>query len=479
MNIVNWGLLLILYFSQGCKEASQSSTFSPQFFTEMDTNYHSNKVILAKELKYNILFRAGDSVLTTSNSMFPSKDKFDFMAFIKGATSNQAYLWVNHETAKFNDHLGDGGGASLLTLALKNNQWQRSGSIKAIDFSSVGGTFYNCLGTLTPWGTVLTAEEGDPTTNVQIYKEGKGIRDTSDFQGYKKFFNYGWMVEVEVPSGKVLGKRWQLGRFMHEGAYCMPDNQTVYLLDDFAPGVFFKFVAKRPKDLTEGQLFAYRMNDNSWLPLPMQRDSLNDIRNVALKRGATIFIRLEDIELAPDGTFLLTETGIDSVNLSQALSMGAKLAPHLNRFHIGNQIYKDYHGRILNFNPQNNEMKVWLEGGVCVTKPSIVLSNPDNISIDRKRNRLIIHEDLNATTQGRQPSTAQSHLQNEIFILDLNQSNPQLENLKRVLIAPAGSETTGGVWDDTFSTYFVNIQHPDNKNPQPFDKDITIAITGW
>jgi secreted PhoX family phosphatase len=65
---------------------------------------------------------------------------------------------------------------------------------------------------------------------------------------------------------------------------------------------------------------------------------------------------------------------------------------------------------------------------------------------------------------------------NEIWWLDLSIRNPKVDDLKRFMIAPAGAETAGGCFTPDYTTYFINIQHPDADNPAPFNRSVTIAV---
>lgn len=476
--------LLALGCQKTDRQAQQIGASEHWAFTPIDTHFTPLSIYLAPlPVKYDVLFHADDSVATGAEKKFPAKADFDFMAYfpIKGSPE-EGYLWVNHETDEADNNLGDGGGASILHIKRQNEIWKRIGAPKAVDFAGVGGTWNNCLGGVTPWGTVLTSEEYEPASNWEIYKQGKGIRDTAAYGGFAKFYNYGWMVEADPYTGKVLGKRWALGRFSHEGALCMPDSQTIYLLDDFAPGIFFKFIAEKKADLSKGRLFALQLGPDGksvqWLPLPAERDSLNEIRKVALRRGASFFIRLEDIEKLPDGRFILSETGKDEVDLAWAINLGGKPAPHLSKSHKGNGKYSDYYGRLLIYDPRKETLEVFLEGGAG-RNSNVHFANPDNLSVNPVQNWLVIHEDINAPSQGRVSLNAGNNLVNEIYVLDLSIKNPTIDDLQRLLIAPRGAETTGSCWNNDYSTLFINIQHPDPDNPPPFNKDMTIAVSGF
>lgn len=471
----------------GCKNQEQAPPQEEQFaLVEVDTNFNTQNLLLAEPLKYKVLFNGGDLVkMPGKDTMVTQKDKNDFMAYLPiDGSSTHGWLWTNHEEIVNDDNLLDGGGATLLEIERKDGgEWSVIGTPYAVDFGPVHGTYNNCLGGVTPWGNVITSEEYEPWSNKEIHREGKGVRDTSDLEGYPRYMSYGWMVEVDVKQKKALRKLYAMGRFSHEGALCMPDGKTVYLMDDEAPGIFFKFVADKANDYAEGQLYAYQQSEDlqsgTWLEMPRSRDSLNYARDMALKRGATVFIRLEDIEQAGDGRFILTETGRDKADLSRAVALGGKIAKHNLPFVDENHVLRDYHGRILVFDAQTNKVSTLLAGGKAAKASYKVMSNPDNLSINLKRNLLVIHEDNNESDQDRVPPHAQGYFTNEIYALDLGIANPTLDDLVRVAVIPKNAESTGPCWTPDFSSWFFNVQHPDPSNPKPFERSATVSVIGW
>ena len=54
-----------------------------------------------------------------------------------------------------------------------------------------------------------------------------------------------------------------MGRYSHENAAVMPDEQTVYLTDDGYETVLFKFVANTDGDLSSGTLYGAKVNQDS------------------------------------------------------------------------------------------------------------------------------------------------------------------------------------------------------------------------
>jgi uncharacterized protein len=220
------------------------------------------------------------------------------------------------------------------------------------------GTFGNCAGGETPWGTYLTAEE-----NIQDYfgnmEDLRARRDVDahiidahrhwrmwkahSLYGWENVhtrfdlaqeprepFRFGWIVEIDPrdPSRAPV-KRTALGRFAHEGAapVVAPDGRVaVYMGDDDKFEYVYKFVstarfdAKNPRanrDLLDtGTLHVARFDASGrgqWLPLtydakgPLnaaagfrnQAEVLIKARAAAHLLGATPMDRPEDIAVNP------------------------------------------------------------------------------------------------------------------------------------------------------------------------------------
>ncbi|HXH20155.1 MAG TPA: alkaline phosphatase PhoX [Chitinophagales bacterium] len=469
--------------NQGKKEGESEKRQTPfDLFTPVKPDFTTTTVILPEGWKYEVLFsEKKDSVKKADGSKHPAKGMHDFTAYIPLEGSNiHGYLYVNHETGGRNDNLGDGGGGTIFEVELHDGRWQVIGDFRHIDFSTVGGTLRNCGGTVTPQKTILTAEEAEPENNKALHPL---IRDTSDYNGMKRYLNYGWMVEVDPFSGKAMRKIYAMGRFQHEDAYCDPDGRTVYLTDDNNPAVFFKFIAAAPGDYSSGQLYAYRQSDDGasgeWLALPMTMDSLVKIRNVAIRMGATLFIRHEWID-GTDGKIFITETGSDYFDWTQPIAMGGKPANYFDKLKKEENKYADLYGRILVFDAAANKMRVFLEGGTSPADSTLNFANPDGLCIQSLggKNYLVISEDLNGISSNRVSRQAfdKGETYNEIYFLELSTEHPTLDDLHRFMAAPRGCETTGSSFTPDGSSYFVSIQHPDEANPEPFNTSAVIAI---
>ena len=220
------------------------------------------------------------------------------------------------------------------------------------------GTFGNCAGGRTPWGTYLSAEENiqdyfgdwaqsrghpDLDARLRVIHDRFPLHERTSRFGWERVdprflttrnphepLRFGWVVEVDPydPERPAI-KRTALGRFSHESATTTTARSgqiVVYSGDDKRFEYVYKFVSKgrlNPREreanrhlLDEGVLHVARFNADGtgqWLPLvhdprgalsgstgfPDQATVLLNTRGAADLLGATSMDRPEDIAVSP------------------------------------------------------------------------------------------------------------------------------------------------------------------------------------
>ena len=104
------------------------------------------------------------------------------------------------------------------------------------EYASLTGTFVNCAGGITPWGSWISCEEAVAGTDA-----GWG-------------WNHGYNFEVPVTSlGPVTPVPLKaMGRFTHEALAVDPDTGWVYQTEDRTPSGFYRFVPAQRGNLAAG-----------------------------------------------------------------------------------------------------------------------------------------------------------------------------------------------------------------------------------
>ena len=534
------------YATLACAASLTVAKAQLPFPVNIDTAWSVQTVRMPKSpLKFQNIFIGGqDTVQTTAtyNSVAGTslaKQWHDFIGFARDNSNSGDIGWavVNHEMVSKNDKIGDGGGMTMFKLRRNSandslivvNQTLadgRSGKFFNVDFvNTVGETGMNCGGITAANGRLWTAEEWMQTSNSGIYANGDGIRDTSDFiigttapagfpgfngRTLKKYQNLNWMVEVDPTTAKAVRKQYNWGRAGYEGGVVMPDNKTVFLFEDGSPGILSKFVATTANDFTAGQLYVYKHDaPTSWIAIENNLDTLVELNKVAIRRGATMFNRLEWGQYY-NGKVYITETGRDAFSFNSGNSLNGVVSPTLVegykiRFQIKNGTafpgtdaqaadsvrlgkFADYYGRVIELNPATNTVRSYIEGGPLATAsasqststyPSIHLSNPDGLDFMTigTKTYMIIQEDLNGLTWNRMPGGF-TKTNCETYLLDMSIANPTFNNLIRITACSPGAEITGAIMIDN-QTMLVNSQHPSSTNTAPFNNSHTFAISGF
>lgn len=479
-------------------------------------------------LTTQILFIGGtDLVQTTPTYGNPAgetvaKEWHDFIGFTPDQTGeSMGWVSVNHERITADDMLGDGGGMTTFRVKRANDGTLevmdqdlpdgRSGKFFNVDFANTTGeTGMNCGGISSIVdGRIWTAEEWFRSSNPSIYRDGTGVRDTSDIvvssdvPGWngvtlKAYENFNWMTEIDPKNAVAIRKQYNWARQPFEGGQIARDNRTVYLGPDATPGFFGMFVANTPGDFNRGTLFAYKHDKPGWKWVPIwENGSLLDHTTYAVEKGATMFNRIEWVATNPINNFVyFTETGRDNPGSRWADENAAGAVHH--PAHIARAAaqglsspnddnYEDFYGRIWEYDPRTSETRVYLEAGPYfdaspdeANYPSKHLSNPDGLNVMMIDGKpfLVIQEDLNGTSNGRTPAGISNRLC-EVYLLDLAITNPTIDDLIRLTAVPAGAEVTGAIPTPDNKTLLLNIQHPSTNNPFPYNHSLTFAIHGF
>ncbi len=203
------------------------------------------------------------------------------------------------------------------------------------------GTFNNCAGGTTPWGTVFSAEE-----NFQNFVPEPVNADGSSLDPSKKTFSvdpeetlglgnvfglagnkYGWMVEIDPANPNDYGtKHTWLGRYRHEavGVRAVAGKPLAFYSGcDRRGGHLYKFVSKgtvrNPQDkansrlLQDGMLYAAKFNPDGtgrWIALKADTPVNPDMPSVHAGGMITLPKR-------PDGGILKAEKDEDAAAFKQ------------------------------------------------------------------------------------------------------------------------------------------------------------------
>jgi secreted PhoX family phosphatase len=382
----------------------------------------------------------------------------------------------------------------------------------------VRGTLNNCAGGVTPWGTVLFAEE-----NFHKYFRGDtsgldgaadyaryGIADDPEYSWGRPFddgapawqdaefarfrveaepnecHRFGWMVEYDpYDPNSVPKKRTALGRFKHEGADVVIDadgHAVAYLGDDERFEYLYRFVSKErfvagdgaqareanERLLDEGTLYVARFHESgllSWLPLVFGEGPLTAAHGFADQAEVLIFARRAADLLAatpldrPEEVQVDPRTGRVYVMLTNnsARSAAALDGP--------NPRAKNLAGHVLEILPPGKDGRrahaanqfrwnVFLLGG---EGQAAGLRCPDNCAFDQS-GRLWIATD--GTRKSHPANTPQESIAPDGLWAIATDAQGAFREARLFYACPTGAELCGPCFTPDGETLFVAVQHP-------------------
>ena len=389
-------------------------------FTSIVPTAQQSHMIIPQEHRFQMIFKQGDAYMDGSGNNVPGNNDFTGYVPINGS-SELGYVAVNHETTP--------GGVSILDVNFNDQTllWEVSNT-QAVDFSSsnVVTTVRNCSGGVTPWGTVVTAEE---STNT-----GDANND-----GYE---DVGWLVEINPATAEVVDygngqeKLWAMGRMKHENVVVSDDSTTAYYGEDGGTDCVYKYVMDTPGDLSAGTLYVLVLdaplvnNDPTsttaqWIQVPNTTTAeRNNVTTAAAALGGTNFNGVEDCEISPlDGKVYFTAKG---KSRTYRFTDNGSTVADFETF-VGGMSYEIS-------STQGSYTEPWGGGN-------------DNLTFDDKGNLWVLQDGGN----------------NYIWVVrpDHTQTTPNVELFASM---PAGSEPTGLTFTPDFKYGFFSVQHPSGSN---------------
>ncbi len=355
----------------------------------------------------------------------------DFTAFVgKNGSATEGVITINHENTP--------GGVTIVDVKYDSalHIWNID-TTQAVNFynNDLVTTSRNCSGGITPWRTIITAEE--------TYSLGDANSD-----GYQ---DVGWLVEIDPSTKRVKeygnGKQeklWAMGRMRHENVTILPDSQTTYYSEDGGTSCVYKYIATQKGNLSAGTLYVLQLNNplnsgvptgttGTWIQVPntTQQDR-NTTSTLAGALGGTAFSGPEDVEYHV---------------IQDKVYFTSKGFGRTYRF-------KDNGAGVTQFEVFVGGTSYGINYGTGVANESWGGGN-DNLVIDNRGNVWVL----------------QDGSRNHIWMVGgaHTQANPKVELFAKT---PAGSEPCGFEMTPDSRFAFLSIQHPSASNSSTFQLDV-------
>lgn len=446
-------------------------------------------VTLAKGFNYQVLLKFEDKINATDTFGAHS----DYIAFLPlNEDASEGILWNNHEYldpvlmgtyASFENKTKEQvdaeryvvGGSFVHIKLSENGAWDivkessynaRINGNSEIPFlwdEKVGGTnsaigsFANCSGGITPWGTILTCEENtDMFYGEDIYDTSGIIVDKTPSDYYwDKFYDYptahyGWVVECNPKTGENQ-KIIAMGKCAHECAtvHELEDGRVVvYSGDDGNDRCLYKYVSNKPKDLKNGTLYVANFEEGKWISLKYDE---NEILQQNYKGQTEVLVRLREAAYLVGGSKLNRPEDIDIDPIT-----GDVLVALTNNVPKG-----DYHGSIVKIIEDSADKtgttfktEIFQVGG-----KEHGFSCPDNMAFDPKGN-FWFTTDVSGSSLGK--GEYEFMPSNGLYLIP--RKGEKAGQILRVATAPHDAEFTGPYFHPSGKYLFLSVQHPGEKS---------------
>ena len=520
--------------------------------------YATDKVVTPKGFTWKTLVKWGDPIIAGApafdfdNQTAAAQEKqfgynCDYVGLVRNGKSSRGLLVVNNEYTNedlmFRGYTGPASltkeqvkivmaahGMSVVEVSAKGAVWEaQMGARKNrritpnTDFALTGpaagsklvrtkadptgrkvkGTFANCAGGQTPWGTILSGEENwngyfnaaqIPADQEAAYKRYGVTGGGRNWESVDPRFatanepnevnRFGYIVEIDpTDPTSTPRKHTALGRVKHEGAniqIAKNGHVVAYTGDDERFDYLYKFVSRRKYKqgdrrhnmtlLEEGDLYVAKFTGDGqqdgvsdgtgqWLPLVVNGKSkiagmsveevLVWTRLAADKAGATKMDRPEDVEPNPvNGKIYVALTNntsrtaaqVDEANPRPSNKHGQVMEITEDR---GDHTSTTFTWKLVLICGDPSDPTTYFNG---YDKSEVSpISCPDNVAFDSKGNLWI-------STDGNALGNADA-----FFMMPV--SGKEAGHLKQFHTVPHGAESAGPLIVDD-KTVFCSIQHP-------------------